>query len=368
MTALCQHDATGDPLTPEEWAALDRYVAGEGSGDEREVMRQLIQTSPQLAAIVEVMRSSRRGPGDEAGGPPNTAAAWHALSAKLGFDSPSQRERRRAPLALMSPRSRRDSAVGRVAGLAAAMLIIAGASLVSWRALRTTPRAQDETQVIRADYRTARGERATIELRDGTRVTLAPETHLRIAQTDRQVYLSGEAVFAVTHDAARPFSVIAADGSVIRDIGTQFDVRDYPTERTVRVVVADGSVSLRSPLSGAANEPVILPRGTEGVVDSVGAVEVTPNVSPDHYLAWAQGRLAFTNARMADVVVELSRWYDLDIRLGSQKLADVGLTVTLNDSPADIALDVIARAIDARVVRTGQSATLYPRGREGSRE
>jgi transmembrane sensor len=355
----------GAHVTPEDWIALDRYVAGEGPPEEREATRLRIQASPNLAAIVDAMRSARRGPGNSSADAPNATAAWSSVSATLGFEPSSRRGRPpRAPLSLMSSPRRRRFSAGRLAGVAAAAVLIAGASLVSWQALRTTSHARTESPpAIRAEYQTARGERATVELRDGTRVVLAPETKLRIASNDRQVYLNGEAAFTVTHDSTRPFSVIAAKGTEIRDIGTQFDVRAYPEERTVRVVVAQGSVSLR----GAATEPVILPRGALGIVDSA-AVRVTRGVTTDRYLGWIQGNLTFTNARMADVAAELTRWFDLDVRLGSDKIADVRLTLAVNDAPADVTLEVIARAIDARVVRTGQSATFFPNTREGPRE
>src|SRR5581483_7158401 len=166
---------------------------------------------------------------------------------------------------------------------------------------------------------------------------------------------SGEAVFSVTHDPTHAFRVIAPNGVTVQDIGTKFDIRDYQADHAVRVAVAEGSVSLR----GSA-QPVILERGTLGIVDSTGHAEIT-RAPVDGYLAWSQGHLTFTNARMADVLPELSRWFDVDVRLASPQLADERLTVTLNDVPANIALDVIARALDARAVRSGQSVTLYPR-------
>jgi transmembrane sensor len=357
---LSWHDATGGLLTLEDWIALDRYVAGEGSAEEREAMRLRIQANPRLAAIVEVMRSSHRGPAEAPVGAPSTAAAWEAVSARLRFDSPTERERRRAPLALIATPQRRESRVWRLAGIAAATFIVAGTTVGAWRFLQRTRDARLEAPAIRAAYQTARGERATIELRDGTSVTLAPETKLSIASTDRQVYLSGEAVFTVTHDPANPFRVIA-NGAEIRDIGTRFDVRAYPVEHIVRVVVADGSVSLLGGAQRLSNQPVVLPRGALAIIDSAGAARITQSVTADRYLSWAQGQLTFTDTRMADVVVEMSRWFNIDVRLGDGTLSDVRLTVALNDAPADVAVGVIARAIDARVVRTGQSATLYPR-------
>ncbi|HXB27458.1 MAG TPA: FecR domain-containing protein [Gemmatimonadaceae bacterium] len=346
-----------------DWVALDRYVAGEGTPEEREMMRRRIQASRTLMAIVAVLRSSHRVSSDAPDATADGNAAWRALAAQLGADS-ARPSRRQAPLTLIPSDPQRADGVTRLTRWAAMILLVAGASYASWREFRRTPRQVAEAPAIRAVYSTARGERATVELRDGTRVTLAPETELRVAAAGRQVYLSGEAVFSVTHDPMRPFRVIAPNGISVRDIGTQFDMRAYTGDKTVLVAVADGSVSL----SGSA-QPVILERGTLGVIESAGAARVTRGVTVDSYLAWAQGRLTFTNARMADVVPQIDRWYDIDVHLSSAKLADDRLTVTLTDVPVDVALDVIARALDARVARNGQSVTLAPKtSREGAHE
>jgi ferric-dicitrate binding protein FerR (iron transport regulator) len=345
-----------------DWMALDRYVAGEGSPEEREKMRIRIQASPTLMAIVAVLRSSHRVSSDAPDAAADANTAWRALAPQLGADT-ARPSRRQAPLGLIPSDPQRASGVARLTRWAATIVLVAGASYASWHTFRPAPRQRAEAPAVRAVYSTARGERATVELRDGTRVTLAPETELRVSAAGRQVYLSGEAVFSVAHDSANPFRVITADGTIAQDLGTQFDMRAYAADKRVRVVVAEGSVSLR----GTA-QSVILERGTLGVVDSAGAAQITRGVAADSYLAWAQGHLTFTNARMADVVPELSRWFDIEVHLGTSNLADDRLTVSLNDVPADVALDVIARALDARVVRTGQSVTLYPRTREGFRE
>ena len=324
-----------------DWAALDRYVAGEGPPEEREMMRKRIQSSSTLTAIIAVLRSSHRVSSDASEASRDAQTAWHVLAARLGADA-AQPGRRRAPLTLTPAEPQHASGVTRLTRWAAAILLVAGASYASWREFRPAPRQRAEAPAVRAVYATARGERATVELRDGTRVTLAPETELKVAAAGRRVYLSGEAVFSVTHDPTQPFRVIAPNGVTVQDIGTQFDMRAYAADKAVRVAVADGSVSLRN----SAAQPVILVRGTLGVIDSAGTAQVA-RVPVDGYLAWAQGHLTFTNARMADVAPELSRWFDIDVHLGSANLAGDRLTVTMSDIP-----------VDASVARSGQSVSL----------
>jgi transmembrane sensor len=242
-------------------------------------------------------------------------------------------------------------------------------ALGAWREFATRSLHRDSSSPFRATFSTGRGERATVDLQDGSRVFLAPETELRVAAVGRQVYLNGEAVFHVVHDSSNPFRVFAR-GVVVRDVGTQFDMRAYFVERTMRVAVAEGSVSLGSskPAPSAA-PPVVLARGAIGIVDdSTGATSVTQDSSVDRYLAWADGRLTFTNARMAEVIPEIRRWYNYDVRLGDPRLADERLTVTLDNIPPDVALEMIARALAAHIVRKGSSVLLYSKTRESAHE
>ena len=74
---------------------------------------------------------------------------------------------------------------------------------------------------------TAVGQQRHVTLADGSRLTLNTNTLLAVKLTSqrRDIYLRrGEAHFDVVHDASRPFFVHAGD-AVIRDVGTQFEVR-----------------------------------------------------------------------------------------------------------------------------------------------
>jgi len=75
-------------------------------------------------------------------------------------------------------------------------------------------------------FETVPGQIRTVTLADGSRVTLDGASRLvaRIGAHRRQVRLvSGEAFFDIAHDAARPFTVSAPEGSA-RVLGTAFDL------------------------------------------------------------------------------------------------------------------------------------------------
>jgi transmembrane sensor len=88
------------------------------------------------------------------------------------------------------------------------------------------------------------------KLPDGTIARLKTGSSLRLAegfgQAERRVILVGEAYFEVAKDAQRPFRVIAGDVTTTA-IGTAFNVRAYPDEAEVKIVLIEGKVKVERP-------------------------------------------------------------------------------------------------------------------------
>jgi transmembrane sensor len=156
-------------------------------------------------------------------------------------------------------------------------------------------------QDLRADHATRRGERQSLALPDGSTAILDADTAvaIRFSGTERRIALMrGAAYFEVTPGQA-PFVVEAASGEV-RVLGTRFGVTLTPAGATV--TVASGRVEVRPPVGA----PALLGRGQQLRYRSGGAGPVTP-VDPDQALAWRDGRLAFQQATLAEVVAAIGR-------------------------------------------------------------
>ena len=212
------------------------------------------------------------------------------------------------------------------------------------------------------EYATARGQRAEVSLRDGSRVLLSVDTRLRVARDygvrDRVVDLEGEAYFVVRHDARRPLIVRTPHG-IAEDLGTEFGVRAYRREGDLQVIVRAGSVAMRrSDDSGPAL--MTLGPGDRGVVDARGRVTLTSEVPLDSYLSWTSGRLVFDDVPLGTVIPQLERWYDLDIQLSDSSLGNERITIVLTTESPDEALSAVARVLNLRVVRAERSVQLVP--------
>jgi ferric-dicitrate binding protein FerR (iron transport regulator) len=200
---------------------------------------------------------------------------------------------------------------------------------------------------------TRRGERGGFKLSDGTSVSLGAESRLTIPASYgsggvRAVVLEGEAYFEVTANPARRFTVTTRFG-VAEALGTEFGVNTYPEVRGMRVVVAAGRVAVRARPTDSL-DLVTLSKGDMVRLDRAGKPTVS-RVDPAAYLAWTRGAIRFDGVPLARAIPVLERWYDTDIRLADSSLAGRPLTGQFKDQSLDQVVDLIARALNLRVVR-----------------
>ncbi len=330
-----------------DWELVARVLAGEGTATDRAAVARW--AAADLARRAELDALGRWW--EAAASLPTPArvdAMWRELSARLpDRDSGTRPASEAAPphdtLRLVSARDERPgpSRRWRRAGALAAATVLATASGLAWWRLGARPRPTLANAAAR-EVVTRRGQQATVTLGDGSRVTLGPESRLRVHAfaRARQVELRGEAVFVVRHDPARPFLVHAAH-AVTEDLGTAFGVRAYPGDSVVRVVVEEGAVALRATAAPIGTGTRLGP-GDVGRLDPNGRVAVSAG-RPAADLAWARGRVVFDNAPLGDVAAEIGRRYDASVRVA--RAADARRRVTV-----DMAAGSIGEVLDAVTV------------------
>jgi transmembrane sensor len=355
-----------------EWDLIDRYVAGDCTPEETARVERLLAERPDLAEIVAALRRSLGIDADE-----DVASGWdaEAASARLArtIQGDAGADYRPAPQlhiatngegghALDVGRSLRTSRWSALAAVAAVVLMAGGALL--WVHRNTMPAVVAVKPPAVRVYTTQRGERGDMRLPDGTHVILAAESRLGVPvnfdSAGREVTLEGEAYFEATHDSSKPFTVLARHG-VIRDLGTRFDVRAYPERRVVEVVVAEGKVDLRARVSRAATIPpaALLVRGQLGRLDTAGATTVRSGIDVERYTGWIDGRLAFDDTPLRDVVAQLARWYDLDISFAQPALGARHVTLLLRQQPVPKILDALALVTHTRYERVGRRVRFH---------
>ena len=350
------------PTLPDDapWDALARFFAGELPADEVGALETWMSAEPGRREAVDRLREVWV----EAG---VLRQRWDVEAALVRMTQTPEGAR----VIQFPPKYRLTSMAharwGRlaVAGVAALALVAGGLTLwkVGSRGRTKPPELAATTEVT-----TPRGQRVSLRLPDGTQVMLGPSSVIRYAPAyghgGRTVELEGQAYFVVTHDPTRPFAVHTAHG-LVTDIGTRFAVHAYATDSIVDVVVAEGEVSLSARQDTLRQRPapdsVLLAPGDLGRVTSAGTLSIARDVSVERYLAWTEGRLVFRDTPMRDVVVELGRWYDIDVRLADPALAAKRLSASFKNEPASEVLRLIAASLDVRRGSPGDVVTIQPK-------
>jgi ferric-dicitrate binding protein FerR (iron transport regulator) len=166
----------------------------------------------------------------------------------------------------------------------------------------------------------------------------------------RAIRLDGEALFTVSHRSSAPFTV-RAGSSTTRVLGTKFVVRHYATDTAAMVAVREGKVTVRG-MVVSANQQVEVAQHSQTPVHAANPGRFT----------FAAGVLTLPVMPLSDAIRELDRWYDADIRIGTEQLAARKIQGQFaGGSLADLA-NILELAFDIRVVRKGHTLTLYARG------
>lgn len=293
--------ADSGELSDSEWAQLDRWLR---------------QDARHRRAFDELSR------------------AWSAL------DRLSIRPEDEALAALARRRDHRGSQRSwRWQAAAAAVLVIAlGATL--WLTQRPA------LQLVS----TAVGQERHMVLADGSQVTLNTNTLLAVRLTPgrRDIYLRrGEAHFDVTHDSSRPFFVHAG-ATVIRDVGTQFEVRLH-SDHNVDVLVNEGRVEA----TGADTGWVRALSAGEQLLIAGPVLKVVP-VSPqqiDDELAWRNGALVFQGEPLAQAIAEVGRYTRTRIVLTGPEVASLRISGRFRTDDVPGFFQALQEALPVRVSR-----------------
>jgi ferric-dicitrate binding protein FerR (iron transport regulator) len=213
------------------------------------------------------------------------------------------------------------------------------------------------------EYATGQDERATIQLGDGSRVVLGPESRIRYAEPfgarDRDVYLQGKAYFAVANRQASPF-VVYTPTSATQVLGTAFVVKAMPYDSVVQVMVESGKVAFRQSDSHAGSGTT-LTHGELARLTPAGLMTVSHDVDVRAYSSWSLDRVQLTNATVAVVVRTIEERYGIQIILPPTVSPTTDISLGLDTETRDQAVQLLADVLDLTYTRTGRVVTLRPR-------
>ena len=248
-------------------------------------------------------------------------------------------------------------------GIAASVLLAMGAALAYY-----SPWSGPDDGHLQK-YFTRVGEQQTIDLEDGTVVTLNTATQLVVDYTNegRRILLErGEAYFDVATDADRPFTVEMGVRSVTA-LGTEFSIRKHPGHYSVAVL--EGTVSLHEPADAvvgtappvsADGQAVVLSAPDERRLEQgwVAEFDVSRNrltaFQPDsmeRYQGWRGGLLRFYREPLFEVVKELNRYTRKKILIEDAGIMNLNVYAAVRVKELESALVALEKLLPIEVTR-----------------
>lgn len=212
---------------------------------------------------------------------------------------------------------------------------------------------EPETAQAKNQISTKNGSKTSLVLPDGTKVWLNSGSQLDYDKSYgnkvREVSLVGEAYFDVVKNPDRPF-VIHTSKMDVKVLGTAFNVKCYPGEKTTETSLIRGSVEVtlkdrQEKIMLKPNEKLVINNddytkvkpGTATVIKAATVQNEKPIISVSHLTllpadntvietAWVQNRLIFSGERFEEVALKMERWYNVKIEFLDERLKEEKLT------------------------------------------
>lgn len=223
----------------------------------------------------------------------------------------------------------------KVAAILLLPLLIAGGLVIGYKAKTFTPiTSESVSSVIHAPL----GSRVSFSLPDGSTGWLNSGSSLSYSAPfngNRKVVLEGEAWFDVTPDQNNPFEINMGK-SIIKVLGTSFNVSSYSSEQFIEVVLQNGKVEF----TADRNSKKIIMAPSERLVLTRNEVTIT-TADPAKYKAWTDGKLVFRGDDMREVANRIERWYNVKVELADKELDQFSFRATFEDDSLEEVLKLL---------------------------
>jgi ferric-dicitrate binding protein FerR (iron transport regulator) len=219
-------------------------------------------------------------------------------------------------------------------------------------------RIQSDTSLF--EIISPRGSKTQVLLPDGSKVWLNSESKIQyfnnFNQSGREVFLEGEGYFEVKKNPDKPFIVTASDIR-IKALGTIFNIKAYPEEKTIETTLVEGKLEVESGISGKVNKLATLEpnqkvtffKKNEAVPEQKnieekkkvenallvksGLDKIISNekVDPSLITSWKNNILYFDNENFQDLALKLERRFGVTIHFENENLKQMRFTGKFRD-------------------------------------
>lgn len=328
---------------------LRRYLAGRASSDEEKLILQWYESfinESQIDISVQEKKAIE-------------AKIWKKLKDKIGRNGETARHARK-PVIFRT--------WFKYAAACLLLIIAVKAFLVYRLSYKTEVPAKAFTHIqIPPQYRSIFNSSKAdmdITLADGSMVKLQPQGGLyypeKFTGTTRNVYLTGNAFFKITHQAAHHFFVHTNEGLLTEVLGTSFYIfhsdKGSSKEGRIAVNVVSGKVYVyreegTTTAKKYPSKKILLtpnqrvefsPKNNQFVVSLVD--DPKPIQSDEEYIAPPPAAFTYADAPLSDILNDVASTYGISIKLDNPKLNNCHFTGDITKQSLYDKLDIICEA------------------------
>ncbi len=219
------------------------------------------------------------------------------------------------------------------------------------------------------------GSKMRMELQDGTVVWLNAGSSFKYPVTfsdkQRDVYLSGEAFFKVASNKNWPF-VVHTNELNVKAVGTSFNVKAYPNEKSVTTTLVEGIVKLENqekkfsytlkpkqelvflkdktiPESAEKNANSSEVQNTqESTISQVENAVIKDEVNTDATVSWKDKRWIIQGETIDKLAVMLERRYNIKINILSEELGSFKFSGTIENETIEQVMDYLRYTVPVK--------------------
>jgi transmembrane sensor len=342
------------------WSLIAKKLAGEATPPELKELEDLLRNNPELHYPVQTIADLW-----EHTSPVDKKQAEEAFSRHLdriaslnidyaptltvATDEPEERPAFRRMALILAPTS---------------LVILGMVILLTRPTSRPAPVITAQLQPAAREITTNTGFRTRLTLPDSTKVWLNAGSCIQYEKnfgiSAREVRLTGEAFFDVAPDAAHPF-VIHARNVDVRVLGTSFNLKSYPSDKTTEATLIRGSIEVsirnrpRNKIILKPNEKLVvnnddslllkkIPRHRAIVPESM--VVISKPTYEQHSGAiietsWVDNKFIFQDEEFSDLARRMERWYGVSIRFDTPREEELRFTGIFEKETIQQALDAL---------------------------
>lgn len=321
-----------------EW--LDLYLRGEADEATLASLKDWVAASNENGRLFQAFLKSYKADVPAWAASINADQHWNELRARMTV-APGK-------TVLMGARKGKVRTL-RLAAAGAAAAIAAIVAVFYWS-------GKDEYQTYEAF-----AEPITVVLPDSTTALLNSNSKLRFlpgyGKEHRNVEQQGQVFYQVTPNTKVSFKVKTSH-SVVKVLGTSFDLKSYEEDGTEQLAVLTGAVSYE-PAGNEAAAKVLKAGQSATLGKEANEVQLT-GALPAKQLYWS-GNLVFEQEKVEDIVAVLKAYYKADIQLENTQLGSASFTGSFERESLDEVLQVICYSLNMQYAKSGNRYTIQPK-------